>query len=114
MGKKEDIAKLRAKLFDKKKKEVIENAVKQEEIKVKEVVDSLEHTAYTIIEDESKKGRHFLIAKIKFDINSGKIVMEEVREFEDKAAGLTFVMNNNNLKFLFDKNKRRGKHVLKK
>jgi carbonic anhydrase len=107
MGKKEDIAKLRKKLFDKKKQEVIEKAVEQQEKEVKKSVESLQHTAYTIIQDDSKRGRHFLIAKIKLDINSGKIVLDEVREFEDKAAGLAFVMNNNNLKFLFNKNKRR-------
>jgi len=105
MGKKEDMEKLRKRIFDRKKKlteEVVE--VKAE---VEQPVNRLLHTAYTIIEDSSKKGRNFLIIKIKFDVDTGEINMEEVREFEDKAAGLSFVMNNNNLKFLFEKNKRR-------
>lgn len=99
---KDEVESLRKTLFDRQKELQIEEAATK-------LAEKLDRVAYTVITDNSKKGRHFLIVKIKFDIDSLESVIEEVREFEDKAAGLAFVMNNDNLKFLFNKNKRREK-----
>ena len=99
---KKEVENLRKKLLSKEKELRVETAKT-------ELAKDLKYTTYTIIQDKTQKSRTFLIAKLKFDIEKGEAVLEEVRPFEDKAAGLAFVMNTDNLEFLFKKNKRRMK-----
>jgi len=97
---KDTIDELRKKFFDKKKELQIEEANQ-------DILKDLPNEGYFITHDPDKKGRNFVIFNFKFDVNTKKIVMDEVREFEDKIVGLSFTMNSNSLKILFDKNKRR-------
>ncbi len=76
------------------------------EMKATEIAEDLKHTVYDIYQDPSKKGRNFLIVQIKFDPECRKAAVTDVREFEDKTAGLSFVMNKRNLEYLFNKCKR--------
>lgn len=98
---KDEISNLRKKFFDKKKELQVEEAEK-------ELAESMNLESYTIMQDPDKHGRHFLIVKMKFDIKTKTAIIAGIKNFEDKAAGLAFVMNTSNLKYLYEKNKERS------
>jgi len=97
---KDTIDELRKKFFDKKKELQVENANKS-------LLDELPEEGFFIAQDPEKKGRNFVIFNFKFDVTTKKIIMDEVRVLVDKTVGLASTMSLNNLKIIFDKNKRR-------
>jgi len=103
MSKNKDVVEeLRQKLFERKKEEQVEEANK-------ELSKDLTMTTYVVFQDPNRNGHNFLVGKILFNPETRKALIDEVIPFEDRAAGLTFVMNQENMKVLFGKNKRRQK-----
>jgi hypothetical protein len=99
---KDTIKEFREKLFEAKKKEVVEEATK--------VVESLlENETYSIIQDPSAKNRSFIMIKIKFNVETGEAQIVGKCPFPDKAAGLTIQRQLANNKYLFEKNNRSKK-----
>jgi hypothetical protein len=99
---KDVLADIKTKVFERKKEEMVEEAKKTLEA-------NLETVAYDVIQDPSTTSRQFLIVQIKYDLETKKAVISEVRPFSDKTAGLSIQMNKENIKFLFDRNKRGDK-----
>lgn len=99
---KEAVAELRSKIFENKKQEVVEKA---EEV----IKKNLEYSVYDVIQDPDTNSRSFIMVKIEYDLKSKKAQLVEVRPFQDKAAGLGIVMDKENRKYLFEKNKRGDK-----
>lgn len=98
---KEDVDNLRKKLFDKKKElQVAESTKKLDE--------RLGSTAYTIVQNPDKRGRNYLIVKFKYDVKTKQCAIVGVKNFRDTAAGMSFIMNLNNLETLYNKNKGEG------
>ena len=96
---KDTIAKLREKYHEKKKELLTKEAEKKIEAE-------LHQTVYDVFQDPSKKGRAFIIAKIQYNSETKDAKVIETREFTDKNAGLAFVMNKENLNYLFNKCKK--------
>lgn len=99
---KETIKEFREKLFEAKKQETVEKAQQTLE-------KTLENEVYTVVQDPNVKGRAFLIVKIQFDLKTGKAAVVGQCSFSDKAAGLTMIMDQENRKYLFNKNNRSKK-----
>lgn len=96
---KDVIADIRDKVFERRKQETIEKA--------QEVLEkNLDNTVYDVIQNPNSKSRDFLIVKIKYDLETKEAAVLEVREFQDKAAGLTIQIDKENRKYLFNKNKK--------
>jgi hypothetical protein len=94
---KESIEELRAKLFDRKKQEVVEAADK--------VIDqTLDNITYDIIQDPATQSRAFLIVKIKYDLNTKLAKIVDVIPFPNKAVGLTMQRDKENLKYFYEQN----------
>lgn len=103
---------LREKLYNKKREEQIEEAetIIQEDSIAEEAkfpIENFTYTTYDVFQDPEKKGRHFIIAEIKYNPVTMKAEVTDVRDFEDKTAGLAFVMDKDNRKYLFNKSRRR-------
>lgn len=96
---KDTIEKLRQKYHEKKKELLTKEAEKK--IKVE-----LHQTVYDVYQDPTKKNRVFIIAKIQYNPETKDAKVIETREFTDKSAGLAFVMNKENLNYLFNKSKK--------
>lgn len=95
---KQTIQEFREKLFEKKKEEIVEQSNKI-------IQENLEYVAYDVVQDPSTKSRSYVMVKIRYDLNTRQAVVEEVRPFEDKAAGLTIQMDKENRKYLFERNR---------
>ena len=87
--------------MEKKKEELVEKA--KQEIKA-----NLTETSYTIIEDPYKKGRNFLIVKLKFDIKTMKALVEDYVELTRKEIGIQFPYEQDMLKHYYDRSKKIG------
>jgi hypothetical protein len=94
---KESIEELRAKLFDRKKQEVVEAAEKAIEA-------NLDFTTYDVVQDPSIQSRSFLILKIKYDLATKTAAIIDVVPFPDKAAALTMQRDRENLKYFYERN----------
>jgi carbonic anhydrase len=94
---KESIEELRAKLFDRKKQEVVEAADKV-------IAESLNLITYDIIQDPDVQGRSFLIVKIKYDIKTKTAVVIDIMPFQNKTVGLTIQKDKENLKYFYEQN----------
>lgn len=95
---KDKINELRTKMFENKKAQQVEEATKVVEA-------SMDGTVYDVIQDPDKKGRNFIMVKIKYDLATKTAAIVEVREFLDKAAGLSIQMDKESRKYLFEKNR---------
>lgn len=99
---KDTIKEFRDKLFETRKQEAVEKAQQT-------IEKTLENEVYTVIQDPNVKGRAFLMLKIQFDLETGKAAITGQCSFSDKAAGLTMIMDQENRKYLFNKNNRSKK-----
>jgi carbonic anhydrase len=99
---KDTIEELRAKLFERKKQETIEESKKLVEANFDQVV-------YDVIQNPDTKSRSYLIVRIKYDIKTKEAVVTDVNTFEDKTAGLTMQLDKENKKYLFEKSDRSKK-----
>lgn len=95
---KETVEEFRNKLLNRKEQEVVQEEQKQLE-------STLEYAAYDVVQDPATNSRSFLIVKIKYDITTKQATVVEVRPFHDKAAGLSMVMDKENRKYLFERNR---------
>lgn len=93
---------LRQKLYDKKQELMQEKAKEQ-------IEEELTHVAYDIFQDPETKSRKFLMVKIKYNPETKKATVMDVKDFEDKPSGLTFVMNKSNNEYLYNKSNKRSK-----
>lgn len=90
------IEKLKEKLMAKKEK------LKKEEQK-QQVLDEMTHRTYTVFQDPEKKGRHFKMVKILYNPVTNKAIIDGIRFFEDKTAGLAIDRGVENLEYLYNK-----------
>jgi len=100
---KEELNELRQKLEIKKKKLEVEKATEKH---IKNIKETLTYTTYDVFQDPSKRGRHFIMVKLQYNPDTKEAVVVDIRPFEDKTAGLSFVMDKDNRKYLFDKCRR--------
>ena len=75
-------------------------------LKRKKIEEVLTNTVYDVFQDPDEKNRAFVIAKIQYNPETKDAKVMETRKFGDKAAGLAFVMNKENLNYLFNKAKK--------
>lgn len=100
MSKKELTAEeIMQKRIEKRKEEVAQEA--KQELK-----ESLSTECYAVTTDPDKGPRDFLLVKLKYDIKTMKAIVEDYVELEEKIIGLRFPIEQENLKYYFDKLKR--------
>lgn len=106
MSNKDKIDELRKKLYDKKQ-------IVQQEKAAQAIEEDLDRSMYTAFKNPFKKGNNFLMARIPFKLEEvdDRIILitgpGEVIELDDKTAGLSMTMDNDDRKFLFNKYKGR-------
>jgi len=97
---KDTVEEFKNKYLNVKKEEVV-----KEEVKAKAA--TMDNVTYDVIQDPSTKSRAFLIVKIKYDLKTKEAIIEEVRNFNDKVAGMSMVADKDNREFLFKRNRSR-------
>lgn len=96
-----DIEELMEKRYNKKKEEMAKEAKK-------ELDQKLSNICYTVLQDPNKKGRNFLLARIKFDVNSMRALVDDYVQLNERVIGLKYPVDQENLKYYFDKAKKKG------
>lgn len=99
---KDSIEQLRKKLHEKTLEFKAEKA--QQEIEEK-----LTHIVYDVFQDPTAKHRSFLIAKLQYNPDTKEAVVMGIKPFPDKAAGLSYVMNHENMRYLYEKSRQEKK-----
>ena len=95
---KDTIEELRAKLFERKKEEIVEVADET-------ILSKLDNSTYDVVQDPSTNSRSFLMIKIKYDLENRKAEIEDIIKFNDKTAAFGMIMDKENRKYLYEKNK---------
>lgn len=100
---KDKVNELREKLFNRKQQEMTEEAT----VAV-EQANPTDESRYVIdvIPDPNRGGRYYLMVKIEFDIVTRKAKVVDVREFDDKVAGLSIQIEKENRKYLYERRTR--------
>lgn len=93
---KDAIKEFREKLFETKKKEVVEEAQKK-------IEENMDNVTYDVIQNPDTKSREYLIIKIKYDLTTKTASVVGVKPFNDKVAGMTIIMDKENRKYLYEK-----------
>lgn len=90
------------KLLEKKAKELSgEDKVQTSEEDTRELVNIV----YAAVPDGKKTGNNYLLVKLKFDIVSMTAIIEGTQELEQKVIGMKFPLEQENLKYYYEKSK---------
>jgi len=84
-----------------KLEELITKNKKVEETQLDPV--ELTNEVYVVTENPDKKSKEYLIVKIKYDIVSKKAIIEETKKLDQKVIGMRFPIEQENLKYYFNK-----------
>lgn len=87
------------KRMEKRKEEVAEES--KQELK-----ESLSVECYAVTTDPDKGPRDYLLVKLKYDIKTMKALVEDYVVLEEKIIGLRFPVEQDNLKYYFEKLKK--------
>ena len=90
------------------KKRAQENEEQKQESKPQKVKEPLDQVVYTVIVDKEKGGNNFLIAKIAFNYETKDARVESISELSQKVIGMRFPVEQENLKYYYEKNKKIG------
>lgn len=90
------------KRIEKRKQEMFEKAEK-------ELNQTMTNTIYGTMTNPDKGGRNYLLYKINFDIKSMKAIIEDYIILEQKVIGVQFPIEQQNLKYYYDKSTKVGK-----
>ena len=100
MSKKEVTAEeIMKKRLEKRKEEAVEEARQ-------ELEETLQTECYVVTNEPNKGPRDFLLVKLKYDIKTMKAIVEDYVVLEEKVIGLRFPIEQDNLKYYFDKLKK--------
>lgn len=90
------------------KKRAQENEDQKQETKFEKVKEPLDQTVYTVVIDKEKGGNNFLIVKLNFNYETKEAKVESVADLSQKVIGMRFPVEQENLKYYFQKNKKNG------
>ena len=99
MSDKNEVEQLRTKLHDNKVEALSLEAQKQ-------IEQELPNVVHDMVQDGSKKGRHFLMVQVRYNLETGKASVTGVKPFNDKTAGISMVADKTNREYLYNKCKK--------
>lgn len=86
--------------------DALKEIVAERKEKEKEALNALKGTfdneCYTVYEDPNKLGRHFLIAKIKFNTITKEAMLEEIVDLDQKVIGVRYPEDQKSIKHYYD------------
>lgn len=91
--------------MSKSAKEKLEEIISKNKKAKESQQDSVELTneVYVVTENPDKKSKEYLIVKIKYDIVSKRAEVVESRKLDQKVIGMRFPIEQENLKYYFNK-----------
>lgn len=102
---KDKVNELREKLFNRKQEEMAQEATAAVEQANPSTATDKRHVI-DVIPDPNRGGRYYLMVKIEFDIVTREAKVVDVREFDDKVAGLSIQIEKENRKYLYERRTR--------